>query len=53
MTNDTTVSATAIGGALSVVTLFVASQLGLDAPVEVGGAVAVLFTTVAGLVLPR
>ena len=52
MSNETTVTTGAIGGAASIVTLFVAGKLGVsDIPAEVGAAVAVLFTAALQLVI--
>lgn len=53
MSNDTTVSVAAAGGAFAVVAVFIATTLGLDVPAAVAAAVATLFTAGLGLVLPR
>ena len=53
MSNDTTVSVSAVGGALGVIAVFVATTLGLDVPAPVGASVAVVFTALLGTVLPR
>lgn len=53
MSNDTTVSVSAFGGALAVISTFVAGQFGLDIPGEVGAAIGLVFTAVLGSVLPR
>jgi hypothetical protein len=53
MSNDTTVSVSAVGGALAVVATFVAGQLGVELPAEVGAAVAVVVTATLGSLLPR
>jgi hypothetical protein len=48
MSNETTVAATAIGGAASIIVTFIVGQFGVDVPGEVGGAVAVIFSSVVG-----
>lgn len=53
MSNDTTVSVAAVGGALGVIATFIAGQLGVELTPEVGGAVSVVFTALLGSLLPR
>ena len=53
MSNDTTVSVSAVGGAFAVVAVFIANKLGAGVTAEVAAAAAVIFTAAIGLVLPR
>jgi hypothetical protein len=51
MTNNTTVTAAALGGALGILVTFVLTQVGVDnIPAEVGGAISTVATALVGLV---
>lgn len=52
-TNQTTVTTTTIGGAATLVLVWTAGQLGLDMPAEIGGAIVLLGTGLAGRIWPR
>lgn len=53
MSNNTTVSVSALAGSLVTIMVFVALRLGLEIPADVASALTVLVGSALGLVLPR